>query len=134
MSSRRTWIFMVIGIIGLAAMASLVWVATRIRVTVSSETSLVRPGTEIADMIRAGKTKEVINRLSRDPSLVNATFFPGMTPLQLAALEGKSEIAAELLRLGADVNATLVSDNAANGSTPLMLAIGSGDLKTVEVL
>ena len=84
---------------------------------------------EIHDAARDGDLAAVIRLLDEDPSLLETTDDDGMTPLNRAALAGKSDIAAELIKRGADIHAGDV-DN----SQPLHCAAISGDTAIAGML
>ncbi len=84
---------------------------------------------EIHDAARDGNLDLVMRLLGEDPSLLEATDDNGMTPLNRAALSGRSEVAAELIRRGANINTGDV-DN----SQPLHCAAISGDTVIAEML
>ncbi|UCC13025.1 MAG: ankyrin repeat domain-containing protein [candidate division WOR-3 bacterium] len=84
---------------------------------------------EIHDAARDGDLDLVVRLLDEDPSLLDTTDDDGMTPLNRAALSGRSDIAAELIRRGANINTGDV-DN----SQPLHCAAISGDTATAALL
>jgi hypothetical protein len=84
----------------------------------------------IHEAARSGDIKKVELLLKSEPSLVSsrdATY--GQTPLHVAALDDRLDVAKLLLANKADVNA-----RANNGSTPLHLAAGKGNKDIVELL
>jgi len=84
---------------------------------------------EIHDAVCDGDLDTVMRLLDGDPSLLELTDDDGMTPLNAATLAGKTDIAAELIRRGADVNTGDI-DN----SRPLHCAAISGDTMIAELL
>lgn len=72
---------------------------------------------DIHKVVQQGDTAKVKDLLKKDPALVNRKNERGQTPLHIALLRGKKEIAALLIARGADVNAESTSN-----ITPLMLA------------
>jgi ankyrin repeat protein len=67
--------------------------------------------------------------VEKDPDLVNEQGWGGTTPLHLASLNGCTEVAAYLIKMGANVNA-----KADGGATPLHIAAQKGNLALVKVL
>jgi ankyrin repeat protein len=67
--------------------------------------------------------------VEKDPDLVNEQGWGGTTPLQLAAMNGCTEVATYLLEMGANVNA-----KAEGGATSLHIAAQKGNLALVKVL
>jgi ankyrin repeat protein len=94
-----------------------------------STTISVISAAEIHDAARDGNLDMVIRLLEEDPSLLETTDDDGMTPLNRAALAGKMEIAADLIRRGANINTGDV-DN----SQPLHCAAISGDTAIAALL
>lgn len=84
---------------------------------------------EIHDAARDGDLDVVMRLIDEDPSLLEATDDDGMTPLNRAALSGRSDIAAELIRHGANIHTGDV-DN----SQPLHCVAISGDTATAALL
>jgi len=84
----------------------------------------------IHDAARAGDVKKVELLLKQQPSLVSSKDEAyGQTPLHVAALNDRLDVAKLLLANKADVNA-----KSNNGSTPLHLAAGKGNQDIVELL
>ena len=79
----------------------------------------------------AGQVGKVRDLLDADPAQVNATSPDGFSPLGLAAFFGHQELAAELLKRGADVNA--ISHNAMQ-VRPLHSAVAGNHLGIVQAL
>jgi len=84
---------------------------------------------EIHDAVKTGDLAGVRRLLDARPELVKATNERGFTPLHIAALEGRSEVAALLLEKGAELEAKNPT-----GFTPLFLAVLGKRPETVKFL
>jgi ankyrin repeat protein len=84
----------------------------------------------IFDAIVEGDANDIERQMENDPALVNAQGPENMTPLHIAAREGKRDIAGWLLAHGADVKAV----DTRHGATPLGWAAYFGKVETVEAL
>lgn len=73
---------------------------------------------------------DMVQLLIRSGANVKAANRFGVTPLALACINGRARIVEELLKAGADPNASLSE----LGETPLMMAARTGDTATVKVL
>jgi ankyrin repeat protein len=78
---------------------------------------------------RAGELEKLKALLKASSELANATNSRGVTPLQIATMQGHQSVVELLLASGANVNA-----RATNGSTPLLLAAGKTNLALVKLL
>ncbi len=78
---------------------------------------------------RAGELEKVKALLMAFPELANATNSRGVTPLQIATMQGHQPVVETLLASGANVNA-----RATNGSTALLQAAGKTNLALVKLL
>ena len=87
-------------------------------------------GAEIHDAALNGDLAKVKELLAKDPSLLDAGNDIGRTPLHLAANRDHLELAAWLLKRGADVNRRENSYQL----TPLHLAVWGGHLETARLL
>jgi ankyrin repeat protein len=79
--------------------------------------------------VKTGNLGEVKEFLSKDPALLNQKNTEFLTPLNLAAEQGQTELAAFLLEQGAD---PLVGDR--ENSQPIHLAAISGSISIVDML
>lgn len=84
---------------------------------------------EIHDAVKAGDLAGVRRLLDARPELVKAANERGYTPLHIAALEGRLEVAALLLEKGAELEAKNPT-----GFTPLFLAVLGKRPETVKLL
>lgn len=84
---------------------------------------------EIHDAVCDGDLDTVIRLLDENPSLLETTDDDGMTPLNRAVLSGRSDVAAELIRRGANINTGDV-DN----SQPLHCVAINGDTAIAAML
>lgn len=84
---------------------------------------------EIHDAVSDNNIERVKISLEADPSLLNSLDDNNMTPLNTAALNGKSEIAKFLLEKGADIS---IGD--IDNSQPIHCAAISGDIQVAELL
>ncbi len=83
----------------------------------------------IDEAIARGDLEDVQAHLHADPATANQGKHPRMTPLQMAVLRNKSEIAAVLVEAGADVD---IKDNSQR--TPLHFAVERKSLPIVLLL
>jgi ankyrin repeat protein/L-ascorbate metabolism protein UlaG (beta-lactamase superfamily) len=104
-------------------------VAKLVVIFVLSASSIALSAAEIHDAARDGDLDAVMRLLDENPSLLETTDDDGMTPLNRAALAGRSDVAAELIRRDANVHTGDV-DN----SQPLHCAAISGDSATAALL
>ncbi len=86
-------------------------------------------GQELSKAIGEGNIDKVKDMLNQDPGLLDKKDLQGLTPLNKAAVEGKSEIAFELLRHGAD---PAIGDN--ENTLPVHQAAFTGNLDLFRVL
>lgn len=84
---------------------------------------------QIHDAVSDGNLEAVMALLDEDPALINGRNTDGMTPLNLAAINGNYEIVKELLRRNADIH---IGD--ADNSQPIHLAAISGNVQIVELI
>jgi ankyrin repeat protein/L-ascorbate metabolism protein UlaG (beta-lactamase superfamily) len=83
----------------------------------------------IDDAIRSGDVPSVRSLVEKNPEILESKNEEGLTPLNLAAREGKTEVVKELLRLGADLTAGDFEE-----SRPIHNAAVGGFVDTVDVL
>jgi ankyrin repeat protein/L-ascorbate metabolism protein UlaG (beta-lactamase superfamily) len=86
-------------------------------------------GAEIHDAVIDGNLEAVTALLDEDPALINDRDADGMTPLNLAAINGNYEIVKELLIRNADIN---IGD--VDNSQPIHLAAISGNVQIAELI
>jgi len=84
---------------------------------------------DLDEAIREGDVATVQSILAKNPAKLDVRNDEGLTPVNLAAREGKTEIVKELLHLGADMS---IGDF--ENSTPIHNAAVGGYVDTVEVL
>jgi ankyrin repeat protein len=84
---------------------------------------------DIFEAARTGNIEKVKEFCSKDPLIVKSKTNAGETPLHIAAVTGKQDIAAYLISNGADLNVKDASNN-----TPLTNAIRSRSFETVKIL
>lgn len=84
---------------------------------------------DIFEAARTGNIEKVRELCVKDPLIVKAKTNTGETPLHIASVAGKQEIAAYLISKGAELNVKDASNN-----TPLTNAIRSKSFETVKVL
>jgi hypothetical protein len=87
-------------------------------------------GLEIHDAIQKGDQSTVKSLLAAKPDLINAKNSKGATPLHIAALFNRKDLAVHLIANGAAVNAKDYTINA----TPLYVAAQNGHIDIVELL
>ena len=85
--------------------------------------------TQIHDAVSDGDLEAVMSLLDEDPALINGRNTDGMTPLNLAAINGNYEIVKELLRRNADIH---IGD--VDNSQPIHLAAVSGNVQVAELI
>jgi len=84
---------------------------------------------DIYQAVAEGNTELVKKFIAKDPELLNAKNQGAMTPLNLAAEQRQAEVAALLLKLGAD---PYIGDN--ENSMPIHLAAVSGSNEIIDML
>ena len=84
---------------------------------------------EIDEAITGGDLAGVRSLLEQNPSLLNEKNANGLTPLNLAAYQGKADIVEVLLDMGADMN---IGDN--ENSQPVHNAAVAGHIPVLELL
>ncbi len=91
----------------------------------------LNPKLDVFNTCVAGRTSDVLARIDRDPSILQAHSTDGWTPLHLAAFFGHPELATSLLDRGVDVDA-----RSTNGlkNTPLHAASAGGHTELVALL
>jgi ankyrin repeat protein len=87
-------------------------------------------GAEVHDAALNGDLSSIKALVAKDPALLNAVNNNGRTPLHLAVSRGHLEMAAWLIKKGADVNLREASFQL----TPLHLAVWGGHLETALML
>jgi ankyrin repeat protein len=92
--------------------------------------SFMLVGAEIHNAALNGDLSKVKELLAKDPSLLNAANDVGRTPLHVAANSGHAELAAWLIKEGADVN----RHESSYQLTPLHLAVWNGHLEVTRLL
>lgn len=91
--------------------------------------SLQTNSQDLWSAVSAGDVRAVNDILANDPGLLNQRNADLLTPLNLAASEGKTEVAALLLDLGAD---PAIGDN--ENSQPVHLAAVNGHIPVLDLL
>jgi ankyrin repeat protein len=91
----------------------------------------LEPKLDVFHCCVAGRTRDVLQEIDRDPYVLQAHSSDGWTPLHLAAFFGHPDLAKALLDRGADVNAR--STNAMK-NTPLHAAAAGGRTELVDLL
>ncbi|MDH4158450.1 MAG: ankyrin repeat domain-containing protein, partial [candidate division Zixibacteria bacterium] len=84
---------------------------------------------EIHDAVQSGDLAQVKALLAQSPELLNEKSRNNLTPLNLAAMEGRTEIVAYLLAAGADMS---LGDN--ENSKPLHNAAARGQTEVIRLL
>ncbi len=84
---------------------------------------------EIHDAVNDNNLERVTTLLDDDPILINERNADGMTPLNLAAINGNYDIVKELLKRNADIH---IGD--VDNSQPIHLAAISGNVQVAELL
>ena len=90
------------------------------------------PAKEIIKAAKNGNVASVRELLAREPSLINARDKDGSTPLHCATWKGQREVAALLIKAGADVNAHNNNDHW--GTTPLHAAAHANQAAIAQLL
>jgi ankyrin repeat protein len=119
-----------------ALLGRLVWQLqsenARLRSEVASNAQSQQSATEkkLYDAAMRGQRATLKAILDANPELINVTTADNRaTPLHLAAVNGRAWISAELIRRGADINATNTF-----GNTPVHNAVNSGNADTMTEL
>src|ERR1700683_4237836 len=73
---------------------------------VSASASLAQQTAEIHNAASTGNVEKMSTLLERDPSLLESRDDTGMTPLMVAARDGRSNVVTFLIEKGADIKAT----------------------------
>jgi ankyrin repeat protein len=90
------------------------------------------PAKEIIKAAKNGHVERVKELLAGDPALINARDKDGSTPLHCATWKGQQEVAALLVKGGADVNA--YNNNDHWGTTPLHAAAHANQSAIAQLL
>lgn len=106
----------------IALVARTFQIAAMLALSLASRVALCGP---IHDAARKGDQAKVVALLKQNPELVFSRDKFGNTPLHVAALHNKPDIAALLLANGADVNARVGKESRNAGETPLTIALNS---------
>ena len=90
------------------------------------------PTKEIIKAAKNGQVARLKELLAADPALIKARDKDGSTPLHCATWKGQEEVAALLIKAGADVNAHNENDHW--GTTPLHAAAHANQAAIAELL
>ena len=145
-SAGRGWVVPV-GLLAVAVVAGGIFVATRPhQAATPSDTNVTKPAvtnpntrtpehlntlsiSPLVSAINKGNDAQARTLLTQTPALAQGTGKGNWTPLHYAAYKGDAEIAQQLLKAGADVNAP-----EKDGYTPLHLAAQEGKTSVAQVL
>jgi ankyrin repeat protein len=99
-----------------------------ITVVIFLDTSIIE-AQEVFDAARKGTLEKIKELYAKDTLIIKSKTITGETPLHIAALEGKQDVAGFLILKKAELNVRDASNN-----TPLTNAIRSKNFETVKVI